>query len=97
MVPTVGLFQLRICCHSLTCEGKRKKNEKKLTTSAAKTITHQPQVAASSTVITPSDASSPYFIAKHDVTWHGISLWSGWVSTPGCVAPASLLRGAGAE
>ena len=32
----------------------------------------------------------PGFMGEYDVMWHGISLWSVWVSCPACV-PASLL------
>ena len=38
----------------------------------------------------PSSSFPPPFIAKHDVIWSGISLWSVWVSCPGCVPSQSL-------
>lgn len=33
---------------------------------------------------------APVFIAEHDVTWHGIALWSAGVGCPGSVASQAL-------
>ena len=59
----------------------------------AESNSHCPQAARRSQATTPSCTQLPPARAQHDGTWCGIpcSVWSVWVSPPGCV-PSWLLR-----